>query len=489
MPPKPGDPVEHPEFGPGILRQILGSIAVVEFYGEDLEVQTNDLRLLRSEPVPLEPERRTRDGVHFRQSFEALNLGVVPPYPEELISLTINGEEVSKTIAEWFVSARTKGLCKVVFGDYGSGKSHYLRLVEASALKAGWVVASIEFDPKEADPAKPFLVYRALMSNLRFPKREDGTVSRRFMDLVNEIRPRDRWANVSSGTYFRMSPWYRSTVHMLRHYQPEDTGRYLDACNWLGGCPVPQSVVRSMCREAGCKEYPPAMPRMRECADIYVFHLVVLDEICRALRYKGLLLILDEAEHVRGYNVQRKDRANNFFDLLARCAHLPLHDETAPIPNDHNHDLPPFWKAGPHFGLVVGLTEGNIFSDPSLSLRDACVFLHDKRDIVRLKKPTAHEYEEWCKRLLERFHQHAPEATLLLAEGVTREKLARVLVDEFKKSTGGEITLRLWIKLAALVPSMILAGATMKVEELQAKLQVAAQQASGRHLPWESYGA
>lgn len=77
MPLKPGDPVEHPEYGPGILRQILGTISVVEFYGEDLEVQTKDLRLLHSEPVPLEPERRTRDGVHFRRSFEALNLGVV----------------------------------------------------------------------------------------------------------------------------------------------------------------------------------------------------------------------------------------------------------------------------------------------------------------------------------------------------------------------------------------------------------------------------
>lgn len=488
MPLKPGDPVEHQEYGPGTVRQVLGSIAIVEFYGEDLEVQTQDLRLLRGEPAPLEPERN-RDGVHFRQALEALNLGVVPPYPEELISLTINGEQISRNIAEWLASARTKGLCKVVFGDYGSGKSHYLRLVEASALKAGWVVSSIEFDPKEADPAKPFLVYRALMSNLRFPKRDDGTASRTFMDVLNEVRPRDRWATVSSGTYFRMSSWFRATLHMLRHYPAESTGRYLDACNWLAGSPVLHTVVRSMCREAGCKEYPPAMPRVRECADIYVFNLVVLDEICRGLGYKGLLLILDEAEHVRGYNVQRKERANNFFDLLARSAHLCLQHEAAPIPNDHNHALPQFWKAGPHFGLVVGLTEGDTFSDPSLSLRDACVFLHDKRDIVRLKKPTAHDYEDWCKRLLERFHQHAPEATLLLSEAVTRDKLARVLVDEFKKSTGGEITLRVWIKLAALVPSMILAGAITRVEELQSKLQLAAQQASGRQLPWESYGA
>jgi hypothetical protein len=51
---------------------------------------------------------------------------------------------------------------------------------------------------------------------------------------------------------------------------------------------------------------------------------VVVNEMCRALGYKGLLLVVDEAEHVRGYNVRRQERANNFFDLLARCAHRPL---------------------------------------------------------------------------------------------------------------------------------------------------------------------
>ena len=44
----------------------------------------------------------------------------------------------------------------------------------------------------------------------------------------------------------------------------------------------------------------------------------------RSLGYKGLALILDEAEHVRGYNVNRRERANNLFDLLSRAAHRPI---------------------------------------------------------------------------------------------------------------------------------------------------------------------
>jgi hypothetical protein len=56
--------------------------------------------------------------------------------------------------------------------------------------------------------------------------------------------------------------------------------------------------------------------------------LVLLNEICRSLRYKGLALILDEAEHVRGYSVNRRERANNLFDLLVRAAHRPIPRDT-----------------------------------------------------------------------------------------------------------------------------------------------------------------
>ena len=119
---------------------------------------------------------------------------------------------------------------------------------------------------------------------------------------------------------------------------------------------------------------------------------MVINEWCRSLGYKGLLILLDEAEHVRGFNVARRERSTNLFDLLARCARPPSDHDEAPIGNSRGFRLPQYWKEGPHFALVVALTEGDTFSDSSLDLREACVFLRDESDFLRLEPPTRNEY-------------------------------------------------------------------------------------------------
>ncbi len=68
--------------------------------------------------------------------------------------------------------------------------------MKSVALRDGWVTASLELDPKAADPAKPSTVYQALTSGLEFPVRADVTRSSDFFDLVKEMR--DNWAAVST---------------------------------------------------------------------------------------------------------------------------------------------------------------------------------------------------------------------------------------------------------------------------------------------------
>jgi len=357
-----------------------------------------------------------------------------------------------------------------------------LKLVQAIALKQGWVVPFVEFDPKQADPAKPHLVYRALLSGLRFPKRDDGSQCRGFFDLVGEIRK--FWARASQGAYFKMSPWFRITLEALRRHPHCEEQEYLDVCGWLAGEPINYATVKTFCRLRG-GAFPPSMPRVRESAEIYVFHLVVLHEICQALGYRGLLLVLDEAEHVRGYNVSRRERASNFFDFLARSSHPPLKGVSAPLSNDHGHQLPPYWNRGPLFGTVVGLTEGDTFTDKSLSLRDACVFLHDETDAVMLQCPSAEQYKNWCLEFLRTVHDHLPESTQLLANEDDRAKLAQVLAEEFQQQRASERTLRLWVKLASLIPSVTMSHNANTIAELANIVRSAARTASGQLLPWE----
>jgi hypothetical protein len=140
-------------------------------------------------------------------------------------------------------------------GYYGSGKSHHLRLVKAIALREGWVTASIELDPKTADPAKPSSVYQELLTSLEFPMRADGTRNEDFFDLVKEMR--DDWTKVRSLKYFQRSPWFSKGLKALQYLSHRrDDPDYVSAVSWLAGQVKQISAIRSVRRRAGYRESP-----------------------------------------------------------------------------------------------------------------------------------------------------------------------------------------------------------------------------------------
>ena len=211
---------------------------------------------------------------------------------------------------------------------------------------------------------------------------------------------------------------------------------------------------------------------------------MVLDEICRALGYKGLAIILDEAEHVRGYNVTRRERANVFFDLLARAAHRPVLNDTPPERNGHEIVIPEFWKSGPHFSLFVGLTEGDIFGDPDMALREACVFLHTETDRVMLKAPQPAAYRDWCDDFFQHCARHLGPMPLL-GDATDRARIVKVLGDAFAELSPVERILRVWIKLAALAPAILMCGRVETAERLEEELRTACESVTGLRFPWD----
>jgi hypothetical protein len=481
-----GDRVEHPEYGYGRVASVLGSQAVVDFSGEEIAVSTEQLTRRQRDTPPVISNSAASGSlrVPFRRAFEAVNLGVVPPDAAALEELSIGGAATISNVRGWLGDFYREGLCKVAFGYYGTGKSHFLHLAKVAALDAGWAVSYLEFDPKAADPAKPHLVYQGLMTNLEFPARADGRRAMGFMGFVQEVR--NHWERVRDLRLFRASPWFSRAFEVLQYYPHGEDQDYVNACAWLGGNGSALSIIRQLARDQGIKPgIVPLMPRTRETAEIYCMHLAVVAEACRAVGYKGLLLILDEAEHVRGYNVRRQDRANNFFDILARCAHRPVVDDAPPLLNDHGLSLPDFWRRGPHFGLLVGLTEGDTFSNPELSLREACAFLFNESDKVQLRPPKPAEYEEWCLGLFEKFNSFYPERSELLASADNRQTLAVTLRSEFEKLQVEERSLRIWVKLGCLVPSILMAKKVRDVSELVEMTRDSAAEATRGGLPWE----
>ena len=484
-----GSLVERLDFGPGKVLALLGAKAAVDCFGDTIDCDISELTV--KEPVGPRVQNglvANKNKISFRKAFEAVNLGVVPPDTSCLIEMSIGGNKILQDVNKLLSRASKHGICKVVFGNYGTGKSHYLHLVSVVARQSGWIVSYLEFDPKAVDPAKPHLVYREIMARLRFPEREDGSQSKNFHDFVKEIR--GHWRKVRDLPLLKKSPWFKYGLETLLFYPHNEDQDYMAGCGWLAGQNIPitgPGSIRSLARSTtNIKPMSiPNMPKVRDTSEIYVFHLAVVNEICTALGYKGLLIILDEAEHVRGYNVLRKNRANHFFELLSRSAHVPHHDsEKMPPADTFGFRLPRYWETGPHFALFVGLTEGDTFQDTSLSLRDACVFLHEKSDMIMLHPPAAEQYRAWCLNLLENFHAYYPDKTALISSESGRREIADVFQDEFNQHGGNGLVMRSWVKLACLVPSMLMARRGESIAYLKSTIRKAVDELTGGNFPW-----
>ena len=482
-----GTQVEHVEFGIGKVRAVLGNTATVEFFGENLDVDVNDLALRAVDGLPAEIPNRSNDttDVAFRRSFEAVNLGVVPVDPEQLLKLTIGGGEISDRVRGLLRDAPTHGACRIFVGYYGSGKSHRLRLVKAAALREGWVTATVELDPKAADPAKPSSVYRELLAGLEFPMRADGTRNGDFFDFVKEMR--DNWPTVRSLKYFGCSPWFTKGMEALQYlpHRRDDSG-YVSGVNWLAGQIKQISAIRKISWRAGYRGKIPTMPQTKDTGLIYAFHLVTIHEVLKTLGYRGLALIIDEAEHVQSYSVNRYIRANNFFDVLSRCAHRPRNNLQDPECDYDVSPLPPFWREGPHFGLFVGLTESEDIYDLKRKTGDMSVLIHSPEDIVHLNPPSAADYEAWVSAFLAEAANRLGPKVRILSDRDLQAQMASALRNQFEQTPDSEKLLRNWTKLAGLPAAVLLSQSTVSDgEELIEIIEDAAREVAGEILPWD----
>ncbi|MCP1913401.1 hypothetical protein J2R96_005881 [Bradyrhizobium elkanii] len=480
-----GAQVEHGEFGIGNVLSVLGNVATVEFFGETFDVDVGELLVRDSQkPAGLPASSQATSDFSFRQSFEAVNLGVVPTNPDQLVALTIGGKDISSEIRGILKDAPTQGACRIYMGYYGSGKSHHLRLVKAIALREGWVTASLELDPKAADPAKPSTVYRELMAGLEFPMRADGTRCGDFFDLVKEVR--DNWSKIKGLKYFSRSPWFSLAIEALQYLtHRRDDAEYVSAVSWLAGQVKQISAIRSIGWRAGRKSIP-SMPQTKDTGVVYSYHLVVLNEVLKALGYRGLALIVDEAEHVRTYSALRYIRANNFFDVLARCAHKPRPNFRDPRCDYNVSGFPAFWKEGPHFALFVGLTEGEDTQDLKRKAGEMSVLIHDPREVVRLQPPSPADYEHWVAIFLAESAGRLGPKMNLLADGQLRARIAKLLRENFEQLPDTEKLLRNWTKMAGFPAAVLMSQPScVEPDELVAIVGEAAQQIAGDILPWE----
>ena len=220
---------------------------------------------------------------------------------------------------------------KLVVGEYGSGKSHFLFRLRDKAWEHGYVVSRTELSPKECPYDNQLKVYQAVVGNLIFhdedPNVEDTVGLEAFLenhfhrmiqtlgvDAAMTPLGLDLRAKLWLDTILRFkieSPSLRHAVYFFLQAVAEGNEaqkRTLGA--WLRGESVALKDVR------------PFSITERIDRSVAFKMLRSLAQLIHELGYSGLVLLFDEGDRMVSIGSSRTERVacDNLREVIDRCA-------------------------------------------------------------------------------------------------------------------------------------------------------------------------
>lgn len=342
---KIGDTVHHQDWGRGRVLGFVrgGRILRVEFDempGTPWEIPREEIEFPRSEQSragstrkkrtptskknagtpPLEstpkeavPESATTTA---HQAIEALRLGVVPSF--HLDTYTVGRDVELYVILRDLESATENGGLRVVLGDYGTGKTHFLEMAELLALETGFLAARATLDSREVEANRPRRIFHQLARGIRYP--DDPNLERRGLKPllrkaaadVNLLRRWNRKHHPDYHPYLGPALFYTAVLPAIEG-SDELEERLVD---WIEGSEVASNMeLEDKLRRTtatGVRLY--ALKDFRTVTHLYTLLLGGIAELARQVGYKGLAIMIDEAEF---YSVLR-GRDRTFSDILFR---------------------------------------------------------------------------------------------------------------------------------------------------------------------------
>lgn len=269
------------------------------------------------------------DRVSACRMIEAFRFGIVPH--QDVERFTFGRDQELKLIDQLLAGLdRGKGDVLMFEGEYGSGKTHILELIHHRALQAGMTVSLVQFDPVEVSPHRPKRVYRELVHNLRFISegREGG-----FRELLQLATRLDLSDHVFFGPLLRklkrLEPSAQENEVFWQWVEGESTKEYA-------------TEMRSPYRVRGAQGIP-ALYDFSTAADFYCNIISAISWMSRQLGFRGLVLLLDEAETVtRLWDIVYLSKSINFMEGLVRVAlndpqlravsDRMIHNQVRPVP-------------------------------------------------------------------------------------------------------------------------------------------------------------
>ncbi len=458
-----GDRIVHPELGGGVVRRLRrgGRALLVNFDSNPrllLEVNTREVNSeFQGAPIqsgsdisagaPVSPEtlkkagKEPRSGLFRRggvragrasdqaaRTLEALRLGVVPH--GDLRASSVGRDPELELVRSDLDQAAKSGAARVFLGDYGAGKTHLLELIEREALHAGFLVGRATFDAEYIMPSHPMRVYREVVSSLIYPDSDASTqpgLAPLFRKAVQDekIGAEVREGRRGLGTHLYLRP----ALHYFKALEGVDDPVPRDLLlDWISGQRSEDNVeldavMRALFRSSktfrgGARIY--SLKDFQPWAHVYSYLLGGISVLARRSGYRGLVVLLDEAENFDLLGTAARAFAETVFSCLALAALGPdgvTFDEKEIRKGGFSPQrrLPLMFRRRQHLYLVSAMT-------PSTTGEAVLRRLIPDERMTELGYLSQESYHELSKRVAAVFETAYPE----MAFG---EKLSRPLGD------------------------------------------------------------
>ncbi|MDL1988324.1 MAG: ATP-binding protein [Deltaproteobacteria bacterium] len=236
----------------------------------------------------VKPGKATADDIMV---IEAFRLGIVPYNAIEAWTQGRSRELAS--IREWLNDLGQGTL--IIEGPYGSGKTHFLHHLYATAIRSRYAVSLTGLDPSESTAAFPKRIYRRIVKNLKVPIGDEQVGFRALMRIIAE--------NIDSNPVAD-HPYFGDLINELRNGDLQE-----NTWAWIEG------------REAVKGKYG-TLWDFTTVANIYCHILSCIGWlIVKVLDLDGFLILFDEVETTKSMSYQYQFvRGLNFFRGLSMVA-------------------------------------------------------------------------------------------------------------------------------------------------------------------------
>jgi len=244
------------------------------------------------------------------QTLEALRLGVVPAIGVQ--EYTIGREQELSDIEQLLTDGAG---CRVLWGDYGAGKTHLLEAAQQLALDRGFATARVTLDPTERAMHHPLRLYRHIVESVQTHEQGSAGFEEIFEALIDSpkhFEPRGE----------RASRFFSPYLHVLRHGDVEQIGWLRD---YVRGDNIGSDEVNAILNKLRWQgERVLRMSDFRTYGRMYIHLVGTLAAWCADGGARGLVVLFDEVERVDSLS---PDNQRYAFEVLQHYAAVTMREE------------------------------------------------------------------------------------------------------------------------------------------------------------------